>query len=235
MSEWIKQSLGPAMLTAPGLLAPLLLGLISSVTSCCNLTILGALAGYSGAESESKRSNTLLISGFSFMIGTVISLAAIGAATGFISQTAGAVLGMYWKLFAGCVMVLFGIASLDLLPFKIPRMFPQIKALPEGTTQALIYGLAIGGGTAACSVFCNPLLPVALGAATLHGHPLWGAGILCAYSIGFSLPLALGLMGLSFGFTRLTSGFRKYSAAIRMSAGVILIGVGFYLLLTASS
>ena len=43
----------------------------------------------------------IVAAGLFFMLGTVVALAIVGAATGFVSQLAGSSLGSYWKMFAG--------------------------------------------------------------------------------------------------------------------------------------
>ena len=45
-----------------------------------------------------------------------------------------------------------------------------------------------GGGSAACSVACNPVLPIALAVTTLQGHTVWGAAV--PYGFLFRLQLA---------------------------------------------
>ncbi len=235
MEEWIKLSLGTPTFSLSALSAAVFLGLLGSVSSCCNLTVLAALIGYSGIEHEKKMNMNMLLAGLSFMFGTIIALAILGGVTGFISQTMGSALGAYWKIFAGVVMIFFGTVSLNLLPFRLPGIPPKARVIPPEPAKALLYGFAIGGGTTICSVSCNPILPVALGAAALEGHTLRGAAILGSFAFGYSLPLAAGMMGLTFGVIKLSAALDKYSVVIKTLAGVMLLGVGFYLLLTAGS
>ncbi len=169
------------------------------------------------------------------MFGTIIALAILGGVTGFVSQAMGSALSAYWKIFAGAVMVFFGTASLNLLPFRRPGIFPKAGVVPAEPAKALLYGFAIGGGTTICSVSCNPILPLALGAAVLEGHALRGAAILGCFAFGYGLPLTVGMMGLSFGVIKLSARLNKYSGAIKTLAGAVLLGVGFYLLLSAGS
>jgi cytochrome c biogenesis protein CcdA len=55
-------------------------------------------------------------------------------------------------------------------------------------------------------------------------------GILSAYAVGFSLPLAALMLGVT--LSKSAIGFKKADAAIRLVAGVVLIVVGFYFLST---
>ncbi|MDH3890021.1 MAG: hypothetical protein OEV49_02970 [candidate division Zixibacteria bacterium] len=234
MQEWILQVLETPTLDITVLLAAFLLGMVGAVGSCCGLPVLAAIAGYSGAEGGGQNRRSILLSGGFFMIGTIAALAGLGAITGFVSQTIGTAMGVYWKVFAGLVMIFFGVVSLDLVPFALPSFGSGVALQSSaGPTKAIVYGLALGGGTTACSVGCNPVLPVVLGVVTLQGQTWWGALLLGAFAIGYSLPLAAGLVGLGYGFGKLTSVLQRFAPAIKYGAGVLLIGVGFYLLLWA--
>ncbi len=232
MVEWSAAILNSSTLSVAVLPAAFLLGLIGSVTSCCTLPVLGAIAGYSGAVGLETDRRALLVAALFFMLGTVGAFAALGAVSGFIGQLAGASLGLYWKLFAGFISVLFGLATLRLLPFDATRLGIRGNAWQIQSSGAAVYGLAVGGGAATCSMCCSPILPVALAVTTLQGHPLWGAAILTVFSIGYSLPMAGVLLGMGLGFRSLTSIVQQISPVIQKVAGVLLILMGFYLLAT---
>ncbi|MHB8066307.1 MAG: cytochrome c biogenesis CcdA family protein [Desulfobaccales bacterium] len=226
LAEILKSSsLSPAVLPAA-----LILGLMGAATSCCSLPVLGAIAGYSGALGPDRNRRDLLLAGLCFMLGTAGAFAVLGAVSGWVGRVAGASLGFYWKLGAGFIMVLFGLASLRLLPISLARLGFKGSSWQKQSSGATIYGLALGGGAAACSSVCNPVLPAALAVTTLQGHAFWGAAILTVFSIGYSLPMTGVLVGLGFGFARLTAVVRKITPAINTIAGVLLIVIGFYLL-----
>jgi cytochrome c biogenesis protein CcdA len=67
-----------------------------------------------------------------------------------------------------------------------------------------------------------------LGVAVLQGYTLWGMAIMAAYAVGFSLPLALIMLGASFGKSAIKAKITE--TAIRIICGVLLIIAGFYLL-----
>lgn len=230
MLEWSAAILKSSTFSVAVFPAAFVLGVVGSVTSCCNLPVLGAIAGYSGAVGGDTDRRALLACALFFMIGTVGAFAALGAVSGFIGQVAGASLGVYWKLLAGFISVLFGLATLGLLPFDLTRLGLTGKSWGRWSSGATIYGLAVGGGAAACSVCCNPILPVALAVTTLQGHTVWGAAILTVFSIGYSLPMVGVLVGLGLGFRSLTSVVQKVSPIIQKVAGGLLIALGFYLL-----
>lgn len=152
----------------------------------------------------------------------------LGTLAGFVGQVAQSVLGRYWKGFAGFVAIVFGLATLRLLPLSLPSRLGSKSAKAAGSVGTLGTGLLLGGGLAACSLPCNPGIFVVLGAAVLQGRTLWAALLLTAFAVGFSLPLGALLLGISLGKTTLLA--KRADTAIRWGSGVILLAAGFYLL-----
>lgn len=232
MIESIKTALQAGSSGPLALPLAFLLGLASAVGSaCCTLPAMGMLVAYSGTREKVNR-RTAVGSAASFMLGTTVALIVLGFVAGFVGQSAQSLLGNYWKLFAGVIAVVFGLAALGLLPVKVPqiRRKAAASAAGQGILGTLIVGLLLGGGVAACSLPCNPGIFIVLGASVLQGHALWGMVLMAAFALGFSLPLAAILLGVSFGKASIQA--RKVEAAIRIVAGVALAGAGLYLLAT---
>ena len=230
--DWLNEVFKSSVFSPAVFPAAFLLGLVASLTSCCNLPVLGAIAGYSGTFGNDSNRRALLLTSLFFMLGTVTAFAALGAVSGFIGQVAGASLGFYWKLVAGFIFILFGLAILNLLPLSFAKLGFKENSWMSRSSGATIYGFAVGGGATACSALCNPVLPAALAITALQGHSLWGAAILGVFSVGYSLPLAGVLVGLGFGFSKLTMVIQKINPVIKTIAGILLIVTGFYLLAT---
>jgi cytochrome c-type biogenesis protein len=230
MMQWATEALQAASAGPAALPLALLLGLVSAVASaCCTLPAMGMLVAYSGTREGTNRP-AAAASALSFMIGTTLALVVLGLVAGFVGQAAQAVLGRYWKLFAGVMAIVLGLAALKLLPFKVPQLAQrtQTPSARHGMLGTVIVGALLGGGVAACSLPCNPGIFIVLGAAVLQGHALWGMVLMAAFGVGFSLPLSAVLFGVSFGKASVKA--EKAEAAIRAVAGVLLVGAGFYLL-----
>jgi len=234
MLQSITETLQAASSGTSALPLAFLLGLVSSAGSaCCALPAMGMLVAYSGTQEAGSR-KTALRTALAFMLGMMLALIVLGFVAGFIGQTAQAVLGHYWKLFAGFVAVVVGLAALKMLPLKMPRFGAkqQAQAQPDGRgiwATALV-GVLLGGGVASCSLVCNPGIFIVLGAAVLQGRALWGMLLMAAFSLGFSLPLGAVLFGVSLGKASLKA--KKAEAVIRNVAGTLLVVAGFYLLIT---
>jgi cytochrome c-type biogenesis protein len=229
--EWVKTVLEQTGFRPVALPLAFVLGLLSVISSaCCTLPLLGVIVGYSGTREDSNRRAKSLAALF-FMIGTIIATVILGAVAGFIGEIAQTTLGKYWKVFAGVIAISVGLAALKLLPFNVPQIIPsQDKSRPKGLFGAAMFGLAVGGGVAVCSLPCNPGILIVLGVAVLQGYTLWGMGIMGAYAIGFALPLAAIMLGVSFGKSAIKA--KRAETAIRIVAGVLLIAAGFYFLAT---
>jgi cytochrome c biogenesis protein CcdA len=172
-----------------------------------------------------------LLAGLFFMFGVIIATVILGSLAGFMSEVAQTKLGRYWKLVGGFIIIFFGLGTLRLLPFKFPkRKVPEGKSRPTGLFPSALFGLVIGGGIGFCSMPCNPGIFIVLGAAVVQGYNLRTIAMLIAYAIGFSLPLAAIMLGVSFG--KSVARAKKTVAAIRIVAGIILIAAGFYFLAT---
>jgi len=208
------------------------LGLVSAVASaCCTLPAMGLLVAYSGTRDiTDRRAN--LAAALWFLLGTTLALVILGFVAGLVGQAAQAFLGRYWKLFAGVVAVFVGLAALKLVPLPAlrKRPAPARASAGRGGLGAALGGLFLGGGLAACSLPCNPGIVIVLGAAVLQGRTLWGMALMAAFAVGFSLPLAAILLGVSFGRAAVRAG--SLDASIRAVAGVALVAAGLYLLAT---
>jgi cytochrome c biogenesis protein CcdA len=226
--QWAKTVLEQVGFRPMALPLAFVLGLASAVASaCCTLPLLGAIVGYSGTREDRDRRTRFLAAVF-FMLGSTIALVILGAVAGFVGQLAQDIMGKYWKVFAGLIAILVGLAALNLLPFKLPTKIAGTGAQPKGFLGAAAFGLVMGGGVSVASLACNPGIFIVLGVAVLQGYTLWGMCIMAAYAVGFSLPLALIMLGVSFGKSVIKA--KRTETAIRIIAGALLIIAGFYLL-----
>ena len=230
MLEQVTNALQEVASQPLGLVFALVLGVVSAATSvCCTLPALGLLVGYSGAQASDTR-RAAAKSVLFFTLGMILSLMIIGGVAGFVGQVAQAGLGRYWKAFAGIAAVFLGLATLNLLPFKLSLgKVGEIGKRATGLGAALA-GLVLGGIVAASSLPCNPGIFIVIGAAVLQGAVLWAMLMLAMFAIGFSLPLGAVLLGVSMGKFALAA--RGADTAMRWVAGLVLLVAGFHFLFT---
>lgn len=208
------------------------LGLLSAIVSaCCTLPVLSIVVGYAGIRADRGTRSNVLSAGV-FIMGAALALVILGAVAAAIGQAAQSTLGRYWKLFAGVLAIVMGLGALSLLPFNPFSSGKKVRldSVRTGWLGALGFGLVGGGAVTVCSLACNPGIFIILGAAMLQGFTLWMAGILVAYSLGFSLPLGALMLGVSFAAAAVK--VKGMETGVRRVAGVVLIAVGFYFLWT---
>ena len=228
--KWAKTVLEQVGFRPVALPLAFVLGLASAgASACCTLPLLGAIVGYSGTREDRDR-RTRFLAALCFMLGSTIALVILGTVAGFVGQVAQDMMGKYWKVFAGLIAIFVGLAALKLLPFKLPTKTTAAGSQPKGFLSAAAFGLIMGGGVSVASLACNPGIFIVLGVAVLQGYTLRGMGIMAAYAVGFSLPLALIMLGVSFGKSAIKA--KRTETAIRIIAGVLLILAGFYFLAT---
>jgi cytochrome c biogenesis protein CcdA len=232
MGGWIKsmmESGQPGVLT---LLAVFFLGMTAVVTCACNYALFAVVAGYSGSLSSEERNKKALPGGIAFLAGAVISLALMGTLFGYAGGMMSSVSGSWWKIVTGIICIVFGLWSLDFLPFKIPALKFGKGASKPGILPAIIFGLTVGGISTAFNSCCNPVFPVILAASFINGSTLWGLLMLTIFALGYALPLALGFTGIRWGLGKLAGPVGKLAKIIPYIGGGILLIMGFYFLLT---
>jgi cytochrome c biogenesis protein CcdA len=215
------------------LAALLLLGALSAAaSSCCSLPVVGAITGYVGAG-ESTRRRDITIAALSFAAGSIIALAAIGAAMGYAGQLVGDSFNRYGKLAGGFVLIFFGLSTLGFLPFRFPGLrSPARSGMPAGgVVGAVLLGSVLGGSSATCAVSCcSPALLAILGVVALQGQAAKGALVMAVFGLGYSLPLVALFLGASLG--RWTLRASRVMPAVKIVAGLLMLGVGFYFLIS---
>jgi cytochrome c-type biogenesis protein len=227
IQNWIGQVFDSTGFGVMKLFASFTLGLISAVasTGCgCNVPVLVAVGGYAGAGQKKSLRDNLLVC-FCFILGTTFSLAVIGALLGSLKT-----LGRVGMIFAGLALILFGLASLKLIPFRLPSFGIKQKDKQRGLLGGMIFGLAMGAAGVGFMMAClGPLLVPVFGLATVQGRPALGALVLVVFGLGFSVPLAGIMLGVGMG--KWSKYLEKLQSPIRIICGVIMIGAGFWILL----
>ncbi len=232
MSTWIQHVLSNEHASVFALIAVLLLGILSVFTCACNFAIIGVVAGYSGASQESTKTRIVIWKGIAFLIGTVVAMSVIGALFGFAGKWISVSLGNYWKIATGLIAILFGLYSMDLVPFRLPGISIGEKEADLNIGSAILMGLAVGGLSAACNTCCNPFFPVILAASFVKGSALWGFLMLLFFALGFAIPLSAMILGIGMGLGKISGALTATVRIIKYIGGIALVLLGFYLLLS---
>ena len=232
MNEWINSILNTDQTGIIALVAVFLLGVVSVFTCACNFAVIGTVAGYSGTLGATGKSKTVIASSLFFLLGTVVAMSILGSIIGFASELISASMGNYWKIGAGIILILFGVYTLDILPFKIPGLSLNFQNKKSGIAGAVLFGFIIGSLTPLVTLCCNPIFPIVAAASLVKGSAFWGFILLFTYALGFGVTLAAGMLGIGLGIGKLSKLLTKFSVAIKYAGGVTLIILGFYLLIS---
>lgn len=230
MNEWINQVINSNSGSATIIIASFLLGFIATFASCCNYAIIGSVAGYATGFSVKSTKKQIFSFNVAFFIGSVFSLALVGALIGYIGASVAEVIGSYWKLLSAIILIIFGLLSFGLIPIKLPSI--NYKSEKKGFVPGLILGLIAGGITMSCSACCNPVLPILLGAAFIKASIIWGVIILVAFAIGHTIPYTIAIAGIQLSFAKFSDSMKNAGKIITYIAGVVMLLAGFYLIFT---
>ena len=197
------------------------LGFLAGMTAitCC-LPLVPAIAGFVvGQEGDRKRR---ILVPFFMMLGSIVTLVALGVMASLAGLTLQKSLGRYWAYLIGSVCIIVGLFVLGVIKIPTNIKIPQMKK--KGFIAPFAFGLVLGGVMGFGSACCLPVLPVVLTYAAIQGRPVHGALILGTFAIGQSIPLfAIGL------FSSLLSKLAaRWSVYVRRIAGVLLLGAGIY-------
>jgi cytochrome c-type biogenesis protein len=191
---------------------------IVSVLSPCILPVIQAVFAYS---TEKGKLRPLAI-----VLGLSISFTSMGIVTSLFGATLTAYLD-YLNIFAEALLITMGISLLfDLNIFNVFGNFSSLaNSKKEGLFGGLLLGLSLGIVWLPCvgSVLGSILTMVAV-----SGKVVYGALMLFIYSIGFSIPMLFVAYSASFSSTRLQK-VSKYGFPLKKAAGLIVLGVGFYM------
>ena len=229
MVEWVQTVVNADQSGILVLLAVFLLGVVSVFTCVCNFAVIGAITGYTGVLGATGKTKTIAVSALFVFLSAVAAMSAIGYAIGFASEIVSAAMGNYWKIAAGVILLIFGILILDLLPFEMPRILPDI---PNKKSGMVVFGLVVGGLTVLTNICCNPIFPLVVAASLVKGSALWGFFLMFFYALGYGVVIAVAILGVGLGIGKLSKALTKLAVAIKYAGGITLIVLGFYFLLT---
>jgi len=232
MSEWINSVINADQTGIIALAAVFLLGIVSVFTCACNFAIIGTVAGYTGTLGATGKSKTVIASSLFFLIGSVVAMSALGCIIGFAGEFISASMGNYWKIAAGVILILFGVYTLDILPFKISGVSFKLQNKKSGIAGGILFGFIVGSVTPLATICCNPIFPIVAAASLVKGSTLWGFFLMFTYAFGFGATLAAAMLGIGLGIGKLSKLLSRFAVIIKYAGGITLIVLGFYFLLT---
>lgn len=216
MSEWLNAfTLGNAAILTNACLLPLYPGLLAF------------LAGNADRENTRRASGLL---GVLVLAGILTMMLLIGAVLYFLQQSFADVLQIVLPLIYAVVIGMGALMLTGNNPFaKLATV--QVPVLRSPYATAYVYGLLFGPMTLPC---VGPLITAAfaVGAVSGTGALIDGIVYFLFFGLGFGWPLAvLPLVALPVQ-RRLVSGLARHHDLINRAAGILLIAVGIFGIVT---
>jgi len=203
-------------------------GLVSFLAPCVLPLVPGYLSTVSAVEAgrlaERGAARRVVAASLPFVLGFTAVFVALGAGA---AAAGGALEGSRRELLwvAGFLVIVLGLAFMELLPF---RVFPDGLAAPGLVNGARRRGSAVllGGAFGVCAAPCvGPVLASILVLASDTSTVAQGSLLLVAYSAGLAIPfLAAGV-----AFAQAMGAFRwlrDHYSAIRVVSGTLLVAIG---------
>lgn len=159
-----------------------------------------------------------------FVLGMLFIHIALGAIAGLGGLWVQQLLGRYWGLFLGPLLIVLGLAW----PGWIKLPMPQIAL--RGRRATSVWGAGALGAAFAVAIcpFCTPALVVLLGVAASVGSPLFGMTLLLAFALGRAVPILLGAVAV--GWLENLSALSRFQKVFEILGGILLILSGLYML-----
>lgn len=162
--------------------------------------------------------------GAMFILGLIVTHVALGLAAGWSGRWVESLLGRYWGLVLGPLLILMGLVWPGWVKLPLPAASFKVR---RATGMWGAFALAVPFSVAICPV-CTPALVALLGVVAAIGSPLLGVAILLAFAIGRSVPIAAGAWAVGWleGFKPLA----RFQRAFDIAGGVVLVLAGLYML-----
>ena len=130
------------------------------------------------------------------------------------------------RYFLALVPIFMGLVVLKAIPLKIPGLnLGQGKGLPKTAIASYLIGLIFSLAVLPCA---TPILASILSYSSIEGTIIPFVALLAAYGIGISIPVVVA--GCLFGFATSFGNVSRFWPYISNLSGIILIGLGLYLL-----
>ena len=235
INEW-NYALGQALQdrVAAGSISAVLVvfaaGVLTSLTPCVYPVIPVTVTYLGGAAAGSRRRAVAL--SLTYVAGLAVVYASLGVVAALLGRTFGQFTRSPWVFGAvGLVIVLFGLAMLDLFTIPVPSFLTGVQTQGVrrgGYVGALLMGAAAAFVTAPCSA---PVLGTLLVMVGRTQNVAWGSFLLLVFALGLGLLLlVLGIFsGLLTSLPR-PGGWMEW---IKRGFGVAMLLVGAYFLVDA--
>lgn len=200
------------------------LGLLAGLFFSVNPVAIAAIPVSLAYLTRAREKPTALRLGSMFILGLIVTHVLLGIGAGLGGQWVGQLLGRYWGVILGPLLIMMGLLWPGWIKLPLPAASFRARRV-TGSWGA--FALGVPFSVAICPV-CTPALVALLGVVAAIGSPVLGATILLAFAIGRAIPIALGAWAM--GWLETLKPLARYQRAFDVAGGVLLVLAGLYML-----
>lgn len=204
--------------------ASLVVGLATGFVFSFNPVALAAIPVSLAYVTKSRDKGLAIHYAGAFVLGMILVHVALGAIAGLGGMWVQKLLGRYWGLVLGPLLIVLGLAWAGWVRIPLPQIALRAR---RATTVWGAVALGAAFAVAVCP-FCTPALVVLLGVAAGLGSVWFGALLLLAFAIGRAVPILLG--GWAVGALEGLKPVARYQRIFEILGAVTLIAAGLYML-----
>jgi len=216
--EGLRQAIENAGFAAAGV------GFLAGLVFSFNPVALASIPVSLAYVTRARHRNEALLYGAMFVLGMILTHAVLGAAAGAGGAGVAKLIGRYWGLVLGPVLIVLGLVWVGWIRLPLP-------ALPLRARRASnllgAFALGVPFSVAVCPI-CTPALAVLLGVAAGSASAFIGALLLLAFALGRAIPIAFGMSVI--GWAERFPAMGRYQRWLDIGGGVLLVLAGLYLL-----
>lgn len=159
-----------------------------------------------------------------FVVGMLLIHAILGAIAALGGIWVQQLVGRYWGLILGPLLIVLGLAWGGWISVPLPAIALRAKRATS------IWGAGVLGAAFAVAVcpLCTPALVVLLGVSASQGSVLFGVGLLSAFALGRAIPILLGSWAV--GALESLKALTRYQHVFEICGAVVLVAMGLYML-----
>ncbi|MFA5100741.1 MAG: cytochrome c biogenesis protein CcdA [Candidatus Omnitrophota bacterium] len=202
-------------------------GLAVSLTPCV-FPLIPVTAGYIGIEAAGSRIKGFIF-GFIYVSGIAVTYAALGMGASLTGSLFGRISAHpATNLAVGVIIVIFGLAMLDLFHIPLPQVVRQSSLRKGDCISTFVLGLSSGLVIAPCT---TPVLGSILVLLSHKSNAVYGGFLLLCFAYGMGAILLVSAVFSTFLTTLPKAG--AWMGIIKKSYALILIAAGAYFIVNA--
>jgi cytochrome c-type biogenesis protein len=210
-------------------------GLATSLTPCVYpmIPITAGILGSAGAGTGGASRRRTLVLTAAYVLGLALVYAMLGLVAGLTGSLFGAIGSSPWAyLLTGNLLLLFGLALLDLFTMDAPARLKAWASRQGAATPGAVFAMGAGSGLVAAP--CGaPAFAAVLTFVAGTGSAVLGFVYLFVFSLG--LTALLVLVGLASGTLASLPRPGRWTVWVRRAGGIILIAMAQYYFVRAGT